>query len=239
MQPKLEPTTAEKAEAVLAWLQREGSQAGRDSMARFAIPSDHAVGVSVGRLRKYAKQLRTDHALAAALWASGVHEARLLATFIDDPAQVSVAQMDRWVSDFDNWAICDTACFALFDHVPQAWGRLVPWARRRDEFGKRAAFALLWSLSVHDKHAGDPAFLDALPLIEAAATDERHFVKKAVNMALRAVGKRNDVLHTACAALAQRLAAADDATARWIGKHALQELGGASVTRRLAAKRGR
>jgi len=233
------PSSAATLDTVLAWLLREGSPAGRASMERFGLPSEHAVGIAVGRLRQYAKTLGTDHALAAALWDSGGYEARLLATFIDDPARVTVAQMDRWSAQFDNWGICDTACFALFDHAPQAWGRLAPWARRRDEFGKRAAFALLWSLSVHDKTAPDEAFIKGLALIEAAATDERHFVKKAVNMALRAVGKRNDALHAAAADVAQRLAASDDATARWIGKDALKELGGASVSRRLTLKRQR
>lgn len=206
-------------------------------MARFAIPSDTAYGVSVGELRKKAKALgNKDHALAAALWAHGAYEARMLATMIDDPAQVSVAQMDRWCADFDNWAICDTACLALFDRAPQAWSRLLPWSKKKDEFGKRAAFALLWSLSVHDKRAGDDAFDDGLALVEKHAGDSRNFIKKAVNMALRAVGKRNAALHAQALVVAQRLAASNDATRRWCGKDALRELHRDAVRERVLRK---
>jgi 3-methyladenine DNA glycosylase AlkD len=145
--------------------------------------------------------------------------------------------MDRWVRDFDNWAICDTACFALFDRTPHAWCKVAQWSRRREEFIKRTAFALLWSLTVHDKRAGDESFIQGLRLIEQAATDERHFVKKAVNMALRAIGKRNAALNAAAVAVAQRLSVSTQAAARWVGKDALRELTGPSVTRRLAARR--
>jgi 3-methyladenine DNA glycosylase AlkD len=146
--------------------------------------------------------------------------------------------MDRWCRDFDNWAICDTACFKLFDHTRHRWAKVAQWSRRRDEFVRRGAFALLWALSVHDKHAGDEAFVEGLGLIETAATDERHYVKKAVNMALRAIGKRNTALHAAALETAGRLAASADATARWIGKDALRELTGPSVTRRIERRKG-
>jgi 3-methyladenine DNA glycosylase AlkD len=146
--------------------------------------------------------------------------------------------MDRWCADFDNWAICDTVCFALFDRTPHAWKKVEQWARRSDEFGKRAAFALLWGLTVHDKGAEDARFEHGLKLIESAATDERNFVKKAVNMALRAVGKRNAALNSAAISVAERLAALSDATARWVGKDALRELGSPAVKRRLTAKDG-
>jgi 3-methyladenine DNA glycosylase AlkD len=161
----------------------------------------------------------------------------MLATFVDEPARVTPAQMDRWVRDFDNWAICDTACFALFDRTPHAWRKVTQWASRREEFIKRTAFALIWSLSVHDKDPSDEQFIKGLHLIERAATDERHFVKKAVNMALRAVGKRNAALNVAAVAVARRLAASPQAEPRWVGKDALRELISPSVTRRLAAKR--
>jgi len=227
----------DEVQSVITWLKRHGTKRNRDGMARFAIPSDKAFGVSVGDLRKLAKRLGPSHELAAALWKTGWYEARMLATFVDEPARVTPAQMDRWVRDFDNWAICDTACFALFDRTPHAWRKVAQWSRRREEFVKRTAFALLWSLSVHDKQAGDEPFIKCLRLIERAATDERHFVKKAVNMALRAVGKRNAALNGAAVEVAQRLAASPQAAARWVGKDALRELTGASVTRRLAAKR--
>ena len=146
-------------------------------------------------------------------------------------------QMDRWCRGFDNWAICDTLCMHLFDRTPHAFAMVQKWSTRRPEFEKRAAFALLASLALHDKAGADAPYLKSLSWIERAATDERNFVKKAVNMALRAVGKRNAALHAAAVAAARRLADATDATARWVGKDALRELTGASVMRRLGAKR--
>ena len=175
----------------------------------------------------------------AALWDTDRYEARMLATFVDEPERVTSAQMDRWCRDFDNWAIVDTACFALFDRTPHAWAKVAQWARSRDEWVKRAAFALLWSLTVHDRVSGDQPFLRALALIERGAADDRHFVSKAVNMALRATGKRSAALNAAAIATAQRLATSTDAAPRWVGQHALRELTGASVKRRLAAKRER
>lgn len=222
------------ADTIVAHLRDRGSNKIRDGMARFAIPSDKAFGWSVGDLRTYAKKLGPSHALAADLWASGWYEARLLAAFVDDPAEVTSTQMDRWSLDFDNWAVCDTACFHLFDRASDRWSRLAPWAKRRDEFPKRAAFALLWGMSVHDKQADEAKFLDGLDLLERSAEDERNFVKKAVNMALRAIGKRSPALHSAAVAVSQRLAERKDATARWVGKDALRELKSASVARRLA-----
>ena len=218
---------------VLEWLERNGSQAGRDGMARYAIPSDKAFGISVGALRQQAKQVGRNHELAAALWDSGWYEARLLAIFIDDPAVVSAAQMDRWCRDFDSWAVCDTACFHLFARTPHAWRKVAQWSRRRDEFVKRAAFALLASLCLHDKKAGDDSFIEGLRLVEQAAGDERNFVKKAVNWALRTIGKRNPQLHAAAVTVAQRLAAGESATPRWVGKDALRDLASPATTRRL------
>jgi 3-methyladenine DNA glycosylase AlkD len=221
------------AETVLAWLERQGTKATRDGMARYAIPSAKAFGVSVGALKQESKRLGRSHDLAAALWESGWYEARMLASMIDEPPRVTPAQMDRWCRDFDNWAICDTVCFHLFDRTPHAWAKVGLWSRRRDEYVKRAAFALLWGLTVHDKQAGDDRFLEGLRLIEREAGDERHFVKKAVNMALRATGKRNPALRIAALAVAQRLADSGEAAASWVGRDALREL--ASAPR--AAKR--
>jgi 3-methyladenine DNA glycosylase AlkD len=215
---------APSANDVVAWLKQKGTKAERDGMARFALPSDKAFGVSVGTLKQHAKSLGRDHDLAAALWATGWYEARMLATMIDEPERVTPAQMDRWCRDFDNWGICDTACFHLFDRTPHAWGKVTAWAKKRAEYEKRAAFALLWGLTVHDKRSGDAPFLDGLGLIEAAADDDRHYVKKAVNMALRATGKRNRALNAAAVAVAKRLAASEHPPARWIGKDALREL---------------
>ncbi len=222
--------------AVVAWLKGHGTKATRDGMARYAIPSDKAFGVTVGAMRAYAKKLGRDHELAGALWADGHYEARMLACFVDDPALVTPAQMDRWCRAFDSWAICDTACFHLFDRSPHAWKKVAAWAPRREEFVRRAAFALLASLSLHDKQAGDDAFVRGLRLIERAALDQRNFVKKAVSWALRSVGRRNAALNAASVRLAARLAASAKPAARWVGKDALRELTGASVRRRLGAK---
>jgi len=202
-------------------------------MARYPIPSDHALGVPMKDIKALGKTLGRNHALAVALWETGVYEARMTASFVADPAKLTGAQMDRWCADFDNWAICDAMCFNLFDRSPHAWAKVTAWSGRRGEFQKRTAFALLWSLTVHDKRAADAAFLGGLALIERAASDPRHFVKKAVNMALRAVGKRNRALNEAAIEAAARLAAAPDATAAWVGRDALRELTSGSVRRRL------
>ncbi len=226
------------APAVLKLLERKGSKATRDGMSRYAIVVPKAFGVTMGTLRQIAKSIGPNHELALALWATEWYEARMLATLIDDPQQVTSAQMDRWRRDFDNWAICDTACFALFDRTQHAWGKVEPWSRHKGEFQKRAAFALLASLALHRKEADDAAFMKLLPLVEGAASDERNFVKKGVNWALRSVGERSPALNLAAVAIAKRLAASSDATARWIGKDALRELTGAIVAKR-AAKRAR
>lgn len=232
---------AEQVREALAWLERRGSSRVREDMTtRYGIIAPKAFGVPIGTIQQLAKRLGQDHELAAALWATGRYEARLLSAFVDDPARVTSAQMDRWARDFDNWGICDTVCFKLFDRAPHAWAKVAPWSRRRDEFVKRAAFALLASLGLHDKRAGDEAFLRCLPLIERGASDERNFVKKGVSWALRVVGRRNQPLNEACVELARRLVTSPDPAARWVGKDALRELTGALVRRQLAARtRGR
>jgi 3-methyladenine DNA glycosylase AlkD len=223
--------------SVLAWLKKHSSKATRDGMARYGVPSDHALGVTMADMKVIAKEIGKNHQLAAALWDTGIYEARMLTSFVDDAALVSSAQMNRWARDFDNWGICDTVCFHLFDRTPHAWQKVEQWHDRKEEFIKRAAFALLWGLTVHDKRAADGVFVDGLGYIERAAADERHFVKKAVNMALRALGKRNAALNTAAVATARRLAESADATSRWIGNDALRELTSAGVTRRLSQSR--
>jgi 3-methyladenine DNA glycosylase AlkD len=184
-------------------------------------------------IHQVAKRVGKDHALAAELWETGWHEARLLAAFVDDPKLVTRQQMDRWCRDFDNWGVCDTVCFKLFDQTPHAFAKVAQWARRRKEFEKRAAFALLASLALHDKKSDDTPFLKCLPLIEGAASDERNFVKKGVSWALRGVGHRSTALHTAALALARRLAASDEPAARWVGKDAIKDLTRPLVTRSL------
>ena len=226
----------DEAEQALAWLKRHGTKRNREGMARYAIPSDHALGVSVANIRVLAKRLGRNHELAAALWDTGVYEARMLTSFVDEPARVTSAQMDGWSRDFDNWAICDTLCFHLFDRTPHAWQKVAQWCDRREEFVKRAAFALLWGLTVHDKRAADASFAASLLFIERAATDERNFVKKSVNMALRAIGKRNPALNAAAVTVARRLADSPQTAARWVGKDAIKELTSPAVIRRLAMR---
>jgi 3-methyladenine DNA glycosylase AlkD len=229
-------TPAADLKLALGWLKQHGTRAAREGMSRYNIPSDRAFGVPMNQVQRLAKQLGRSHELASGLWDSGWYEARLLAAYVSDPALVTPAQMDRWRGDFDNWGVCDTVCFVLFDRTPHAWRKVEQWARRRDEFGKRAAFALLWGLTVHDKSAGDEPFVRSLALVERAASDERHLVSKAVNMALRAVGKRNPALNAAAVAVALRLAASPDPSKRWVGKNAARELTSASVIRRLARR---
>lgn len=236
---KIERPLAEEVQEALASLERMSTQKDRDNLARFAINASKAFGVSMANIQVVAKRLGRSHELAAALWDTGWYEARMLTSFVDEPARVTPAQMDRWCRDFDNWGICDTLCFNLFDRTPHAWAKVAQWSDQRDEFVKRAAFALLWGLTVHDKHAGDEPFARGLLLIERAATDERHFVKKVVNMALRAVGKRNPALNAAAVTVARRLAASPEAAARWVGKDALRELTSPSVMRRIAARAGK
>lgn len=193
-------------------------------MARYGLPQAGALGVAVGEIQRVAKLLGHDHALAAGLWQTGIFEARMLAAYVDEPGKVTVAQMDRWARDFDNWGICDTVCFVLFDRTPHAWGRVEAWCERQEEYVRRAAFALLWGLTRHDKEALDARFLRGLELIAAAATDARPYVQKAVNMALRATGKRNSTLLVAARKVALSLATAADPAAQWVGKDALREL---------------
>lgn len=226
-------TLDERVESALRWLRRHSSKATLEGMARYGIPSDNAYGVAMKDIKALGKELGTDHALALELWKTGVYEARMLVAFVADPAKLTPAEMDRWCRDFDNWAYCDTLCFHLFDRSPHAWKKVAQWSGSRGEFEKRTAFALLWSLALHDKEAADARFLEGLRLIEKAATDDRNFVKKAVSMALRAVGRRGSAVRMAAVTLAKRLSDSDDPTARWIGRDALRDLG------RSGAKAGR
>lgn len=214
-------TVEERVEEALAALRAEASAKVLAEMApRYGIVTDKAFGVPMNRMQAVAKKLGRDHGLAGALWATGWYEARMVACMIDDPHEVTPEQMDRWRADFDNWAIVDTVCFKLFDRVPHAPAKVAEWARVNDEFGKRAGFALLACLALHGG-GDDRLFLDGLKLIEAHATDERNFVKKAVNWALRSIGgEKSPALRAEARALAGRLAASSDRTARWNGKDA-------------------
>ena len=231
---------------VLAEIAALGSEANRAGMARYAIKVDDAWGVSVTELRRIAKRLGKDHELALELWDTGRHEARLLAAFVDEPDKVDQEQMERWAADFDSWDVCDEVSTDLFDRTLYAWTKAAAWAGRPEEFVKRAGFALMAGLAVHDKAAGDQAFVTLLALVEREAFDERNFVKKAVNWALRNIGKRNLALNAAAIACAERIRTVanrhaggerggDPAarSARWVANDALRELTSAKVQARL------
>ncbi len=214
-----------QVQGALDWLEGHASDEIRDAMGpRYGIHTNNAFGVSMADMKRLARQLGPGHELAGALWSTEVYEARTVAALVDEPARVSSAQMDRWCRDFDNWAICDTVCFNLFDRVPHAWPKVAKWSRRPEEFVKRGAFALLWSLALHDKHATDDQFVDALVLAEREAVDERPLVKKSIVMALNAIGARSAPLNAAATASAQRLSDSPSASARWVGRAALSKL---------------
>lgn len=189
----MKPDTA----SVLAALKKRSKKSVRDGMARYAIPADNAYGVAVKDIRALGKELGRDHDLALALWETGVYEARMLVPFVAEVEKLTPSQMDRWVRDIDNWAFCDALSFHLFDRSPHAWKKVRQWSRREGEFEKRTAFALLWALALHDKSAPDENLLEGLALIEREAADTRNFVKKAVDMALRAVAQRRSLANAA------------------------------------------
>jgi len=205
-------------------------------MARYGIHAKKAFGIPMARMQGLAKRLGRSHELAAALWETGWYEARIVAAFVDEPERVTPAQMDRWCRDFDNWGVCDTVCFHLFDRTPHAYRKVAQWAKRKGEFEKRAAFALLACLALHDKEAGDEVFARSLPLVDRAAVDDRNFVKKGVSWALRLIGRRSVKLNKASVTVARGLATSPEPAARWIGRDALRELTSPAVVRRLEAK---
>jgi len=222
-QSRVQSRVQSRAAELLGELKKRGSKRFRDAMGpRFGIFAKHAYGVPIAKIQALAQEIGRDHKLAAALWKTGLYEARLLAAFIDEPGKVSPAQMDRWAKDFDNWGLVDTVCFKLFDQTPHAFGRVDKWAQAEAEFVKRAAFALLASLALHTKN-NDGEIAKRLALIEKAATDERNFVKKGVSWALRAIGGKRPKLAAKAHALAAKLAASDDAAKRWIGKDAMRD----------------
>ena len=218
---------------VLMWLEQKGTRRTVEGMARYGIQAERAFGVSVGTLRSLAKRLGKDQPLSLKLWETGWYEARLLATFVGDPQQVTRRQMNAWASDFENWADCDTACFCLFDRSPHAWELAARWAVSPREFVKRGGFVLMACLAAHDKVSPGDRFLPFLPMIEKGASDDRNFVKKGVSWALRMIGRRSRALHRAALPVAKRLALSKEAAPRWIGKDALRELTSPKVLERV------
>jgi 3-methyladenine DNA glycosylase AlkD len=193
-------------------------------MARYAIVARKVFGVTVADLRDLAKQVGRDHRTALALWKTGWYEARMLTAFVDEPEKVTPAQMERWARDFDNWAICDAMCFHLFDKSPHAWKMVRAWSTRKEEFVKRAAFALIAGMALHLKKSPDQPFASALPLIERGANDPRNFVKKGVSWALRSIGRRSPALKAKAVAVSKRLVKSAEPAARWVGRDALRQL---------------
>lgn len=225
---------AARAAEVLRELEAEASPANRAGMARYGIVVDRAYGVSMPRLRALAKRLGRDHDLALALWDGGVHEARILATLVDEPRAIDEAQMERWVLDLDSWDLCDQLCGNLFTKLgPLAYRAALEWSGRGEEFVKRSGFVLAARLAVQDKKAADSEFLPFLDVIEREAADDRNFVKKAVSWSLRQIGKRSAGLNAPAVAVARRLHSADSKAARWVGRDALRELESAAVRERL------
>ena len=219
---------------VLGLLRKQGTRRTIDEMARYGVEAERAFGVPMGALLKLKKRLGTDHELSLALWKSGWYEARLLAALVGDPERVTRRQMNAWAAGFENWADCDTVCFKLWDRTPFAWEKARQWAASPREFVKRGGFVLMACLAAHDKTAPDARFLRFLPLIEKGARDERNFVKKGVNWALRGIGRRSPALHAAARKVASRLASSEEAASRWVGKDALRELESPKVRAALA-----
>lgn len=224
-------------EEVLEKLKAKARPEQLEGMARYGMSVEKRLGVAVPEMRKIAKDAGKDHALAQALWQTGIDEARIMASMVDLPEQVSEDQMEAWVSDFNSWDVCDQVCMNLFEKTSLAWKKIKDWSKREEEFVKRAAFALIACLAWHDKTASDDIFVQAFPIIQAGATDERGMVKKAVSWALRNIGKRNLTLNQAAIDAAERIGKSDSKSARWIAADALRELKSEAVQSRLQKKK--
>lgn len=213
-----------EADAILARLRAMGHPERIAGRARFGIPEANAFGVSLPELRRLARELGRDHALALALWRAGYHEARLLATLVADPQRLTRAQAERWLKDVRSWDLCDGCAMNLFDKTPWAYDAALAWSQREEEFVKRAGFATMAALGVHDKEAPDASFAPFLAAIEREAHDGRNFVKKAESWALRTIGHRNPAMRKKAIATAKRILKQDTPSARWIARDALTQL---------------
>ena len=225
-----------KTQDIIKILRAQGNPRNVEGMARFGITSGKAFGVSAPFIRGLAKKIGRDHGLALQLWTTGSLEARALSALIGEPTKVTKSLMNEWVKDFDNWAVCDCVCGMLFDKTAFAYDMAKKWTKRKEEFVRRAGFVMMASLAVHDKKAEDDKFMKFLPLIERGSTDQRNFVKKAVNWALRQIGKRNLKLNAAAIKAAVRIRKSESSAARWIAADALRELKSSPVQKRLRKK---
>lgn len=223
-------------EEIVAELKAKAKPENLAGMQRFGITVSNRLGLSVPDMRRLAKQTGKDHRLALELWKTGIAEARIVAAMVDEPSKLTASQMEDWVKDFDSWDVCDQVCMNLFDKSPLAWQKVFDWAEREEEFIKRTAFSLIACLAVHDKKSADERFIEFLPVIVRGATDERNFVKKAVNWALRQVGKKNAGLNAAALETAREAQKLNSKAARWIAADAIRELESEPVKRKLGIK---
>jgi 3-methyladenine DNA glycosylase AlkD len=221
-------------EKILKKLKSLANPKNVQGMARFGINPKKTLGIGLPVLRKMAKEIGKNHKLALELWDSGIHESRILAGFIDESEKVTEKQMEKWVGDFDSWDVCDQVCSSLFDKTPFVWKKLEEFTKRKEEFVKRIGFTLMACLAVHDKKAKDKDFIKLLPIIKREATDERNFVRKAVNWALRQIGKRNKNLNKEAIKMAQEILKIDNKTAKWIASDTIRELTSHSIQKRLS-----
>jgi 3-methyladenine DNA glycosylase AlkD len=218
---------------ILARLKALSNPKAVEGMARYGINPENTYGVSIPNLRKIAREAGVNHTLAQELWASGIHEARILASMIDDPSMATEEQLESWVKDFDSWDVCDQCCMNLFEKTGFAYRKAVEWSESDKEFVKRAGFVLMARLAVSDKNADDEIFETFFPIIKREASDNRNYVKKAVNWALRQIGKRNINLNKKAILIAGEIQKMDSRSAKWIASDAIRELTGESVQERL------
>ena len=218
---------------ILNRLKKKAQPNQLNGMARYGIVVERRLGISIPELRKIAKELGKDHKLALNLWKTGIPEALILASMVDEPEKVTEKQMEYWVKDINSWDVCDQVCANLFEKTPLAWKKIHDWSKREEEFVKRTAYALIACLAWHDKEADDMKFIKLFPVIEFGATDERNFVKKAVNWALRNIGKRNRKLNKAAINAARKIGRINSKTARWVASDAIRELSSEAVKKRL------
>jgi len=218
---------------VLDKLQSKAQPGQLKGMAKYGMTVEQRLGVSVPDMRKLAKEIGRDHKLALDLWKTGIAEARIMAGMVGDPDKLTEEQMEEWVKGINSWDVCDQVCMNLFEKNHLAWKKIVDWSEREEEFVKRTAFSLIACLAWHDKKASDEKFIELLPVIIRESTDERNFVKKAVNWALRNIGKRNLNLNEAAINTAKEIQRLDSKAARWIATGAIRELESESIQKRL------
>ena len=228
-----------RVSGVIKRLESMSKPENREGMSRFGIKTEKAFGISMPELRKLAKEIDKDHELALELWDTGYHEAQILAALIDDPRLVTEGQMDKWAAAFDSWDVCDQCCMNLFDKTQFSYGKALAWSRDEREFVRRAGFALMASLAIHDKKAPDTVFELFFPFIVLCSTDDRNYVKKSVNWALRQIGKRNSELNKKAIAVSKEIQGLDSKTARWIAADALRELQNDATRKKISKPQGR